>query len=139
MTDLLRRQRPHGLNELYDEQAAIKTALEDRLHEVFDLWGYRRIILPTFGYYESLSAGTSPDLQRQMFRFFDREGNIMALRADMTPLTARLVGTIRFYSANAHMASGSRLEAVLPGAVVAVIDVGDATRWSILDRRCKQD
>jgi ATP phosphoribosyltransferase regulatory subunit len=93
MTDLLRRQRPHGLNELYDEQAAIKTALEDRLHEVFDRWGYRRIILPTFGYYESLSAGSSPDLQRQMFRFFDREGNIMALRADMTPLTARLVGT----------------------------------------------
>jgi ATP phosphoribosyltransferase regulatory subunit len=74
MTDLLRRQRPHGLN-------------------VFDRWGYRRIILPTFGYYESLSAGSSPDLQRQMFRFFDREGNIMALRADMTPLTARLVGT----------------------------------------------
>jgi ATP phosphoribosyltransferase regulatory subunit len=105
MTDLLRRQRPHGLNELYDEQAAIKTALEDRLHDVFDRWGYRRIILPTFGYYESLSAGASPDLQRQMFRFFDREGNIMALRADMTPLTARLVGTrlydsplpLRFY------------------------------------------
>ena len=93
MSDQLRRQRPHGLNELYDEQAAIKTALEDRLHEVFERWGYRRLILPTFGYYESLSAGASPDLQREMFRFFDREGNIIALRADMTPLTARLVGT----------------------------------------------
>lgn len=93
MTDQLRRLRPHGLNELYDEQAAIKTALEARLHETFERWGYRRIILPTFGYYESLSAGASTELQRQMFRFFDREGNIIALRADMTPLTARLVGT----------------------------------------------
>ncbi|MFO7696255.1 MAG: ATP phosphoribosyltransferase regulatory subunit [Anaerolineae bacterium] len=105
MTDQLRRQRPHGLNELYGEQAAVKTALEDRLHETFDRWGYRRLILPTFGYYESLSAGASPELQREMFRFFDREGNIIALRADMTPLTARLVGTrlydspmpLRFY------------------------------------------
>ena len=105
MSDQLRRQRPHGLNELYGEQAAIKTALEDRLHEVFERWGYRRLILPTFGYYESLSAGASTDLQREMFRFFDREGNIIALRADMTPLTARLVGTrlydspmpLRFY------------------------------------------
>ena len=93
MSDQLRRLRPHGLNELYDEQAAIKTALEARLHDTFERWGYRRIILPTFGYYESLSAGASTELQRQMFRFFDREGNIIALRADMTPLTARLVGT----------------------------------------------
>jgi len=99
VTDPLRRQRPHGLNELYDEQAALKASLEDRLHTVFECWGYGRIILPTFGYFESLAAGASPELQRQMFRFFDREGNIMALRADMTPLTARLVGTRLYDSA----------------------------------------
>ncbi|MGI6368169.1 MAG: ATP phosphoribosyltransferase regulatory subunit [Anaerolineae bacterium] len=93
MTDQLRRLRPHGLDELFDEQAAIKVALEQRLHDTFDKWGYRRILLPTFGYSESLAAGASPELQRQMYRFFDREGNVIALRADMTPLTARLVGT----------------------------------------------
>jgi ATP phosphoribosyltransferase regulatory subunit len=93
MTDELRRQRPHGLDELFDEQAAIKALLESSLHETFESWGYHRIILPTFGYSDSLSAGASPELQRQMYRFFDREGNAIALRADMTPVTARLVGT----------------------------------------------
>jgi ATP phosphoribosyltransferase regulatory subunit len=93
MSDALRRQRPHGLNDLFFEQAAIETALENRLLETFYLWGYGRIILPTFGYYESLSAGASPQLQRQMYRFFDREGNVLALRTDMTVPTARLVAT----------------------------------------------
>ncbi len=93
MSDALRRQRPHGLNDLFFEQAAIKTALENRLLETFARWGYGRIILPTFGFYESLSAGASPQLQRQMYRFFDREGNVLALRTDMTVPTARLVAT----------------------------------------------
>jgi ATP phosphoribosyltransferase regulatory subunit len=93
MSDQLRRQRPHGLNDLFYEQAAIKTGLEELLLDTFALWGYQRIILPTFGYYESLSAGTSPEIQRQMYRFFDREGNVLALRADMTVPTARLVAT----------------------------------------------
>lgn len=93
MSEQLRRQRPHGLNDLFSEQAAIKAALESRLLETFGLWGYQRIILPTFGYYESLSAGASPLLQRQMYRFFDREGNVLALRTDMTVPTARLVAT----------------------------------------------
>ena len=93
MSDPLRRQRPHGLNDLFYEQAAIKTGLQELLLETFSLWGYQRIILPTFGYYESLSAGTSPEIQRQMYRFFDREGNVLALRPDMTVPTARLVAT----------------------------------------------
>ncbi len=105
MTESLRRQRPHGLNDLFDEQAGIKALLEQRLHSTFAQWGYDRISLPTFGYYESLSQGAGPQLQRQMVRFFDREGNILALRTDMTVPTARLVGTrlydqpmpLRFY------------------------------------------
>lgn len=91
--DSLRSQLPHGLTDLFFEQAALKTELEDLLREVFHRWGYQRIILPTFEYYDSLSTGTSALLKEEMYRFLDREGHTLALRPDMTVPTARVVGT----------------------------------------------
>ncbi|MHB0858868.1 MAG: ATP phosphoribosyltransferase regulatory subunit [Anaerolineae bacterium] len=96
---------PHGVTDLFFEQAAAKTEMERLLAESFQRWGYQRIIPPTFGYYESLSTGASPQLEDEMVRFFDREGRILALRPDMTIPTARVVGTklydqtlpLRFY------------------------------------------
>ena len=101
----LSRQVPHGLTDLFAQEAADKTALEDALQETFRCWGYQRIILPTFEYDETLSTGGSAELHREMYRFFDREGHTLALRADMTVPTARVVGTklydqplpLRFY------------------------------------------
>lgn len=89
----LRRQRPLGLTDLVYEEAALKGRIESTLCDTFRRWGYQRIILPTVGYYESLSTGASDQLRRQMYRFFDREGQILALRPDMTVPTARVVGT----------------------------------------------
>ncbi|MHB1295925.1 MAG: ATP phosphoribosyltransferase regulatory subunit [Anaerolineae bacterium] len=104
--DMARNRRlPHGVADLFYEQAAAKTEMERLLAESFQRWGYQRIIPPTFGYYESLATGASPQLEDEMVRFFDREGHILALRPDMTIPTARLVGTklydqtlpLRFY------------------------------------------
>ncbi|MEA3406699.1 MAG: ATP phosphoribosyltransferase regulatory subunit [Chloroflexota bacterium] len=89
----LRSQLPHGLTDLFFEQAALKTDLEDLLREVFQEWGYQRIILPTFEYYDSLATGASAVLKEEMYRFFDREGHTLALRPDMTVPTARVVST----------------------------------------------
>jgi ATP phosphoribosyltransferase regulatory subunit len=99
------RQLPHGLADLFYEQAAIKTELETRLQDHFRSWGYQRIIPPTFEYYATLSTEASPQLEEEMYRFFDREGHILALRPDMTVPTARVIGTrlydqtlpLRFY------------------------------------------
>jgi ATP phosphoribosyltransferase regulatory subunit len=101
----LGRQLPHGLTDLVLEQAALKTALELILQETFSRWGYQRIIPPTFEYDETLSTGASPQIKEEMYRLFDREGHILALRPDMTVPTARIVGTklydqllpLRFY------------------------------------------
>ncbi len=101
----LNRRLPHGLTDLYFEQAAAKTALEGILQETFRQWGYNRIIPPTFEYYDTLAAGAGVQQKQEMYRFFDREGNILALRPDMTVPTARVVGSklydhlspLRFY------------------------------------------
>lgn len=102
---MLRRQLPHGLTDLFGEQAAAKTALEDVLQATFRRWSYTRIIPPTFEYHESIATGASQPLLDEMYRFFDREGRMLALRTDMTVPTARVVGAklydqplpLRFY------------------------------------------
>jgi ATP phosphoribosyltransferase regulatory subunit len=83
---------PHGVADLFSEEAAAITSLERILHDLFLGWGYNRIIPPTFEYYDSLVTQASPQLQEEMFRFFDREGQLLALRPDMTVPTARIVG-----------------------------------------------
>jgi len=98
-------QLPRGLTDLFFEQAAAKNELETVLQTTFRQWGYGRIIPPTFEYYETLATEASPQLEEEMYRFFDREGHVLALRPDMTVATARLVGTklydqmlpLRFY------------------------------------------
>jgi len=89
----LRRQRPLGLTDLFGEQAAAYAGLERTLIEQFERWGYRRVVLPTIGYDETLSTQASPRLREQLYRFFDRDGRELALRPDMTVPVARLVGT----------------------------------------------
>ena len=93
MDDLSRRQLPHGLTDLFFEQAAAKVAQERALQRTFRRWGYQRIILPTFEYYDTLATGASPALREEMYRFFDRDGQVLALRPDLTVPTARVVGT----------------------------------------------
>jgi ATP phosphoribosyltransferase regulatory subunit len=101
----LARRLPYGLNDLFYAQAAGRVALERALEETLSRWGYQRIILPTFEYYETLTTGASPHLREEMYRFFDRDGQALALRPDMTVPTARLVASklydqalpLRFY------------------------------------------
>jgi ATP phosphoribosyltransferase regulatory subunit len=89
----LRHQLPHGVADLFGEQAAAKVWAEGALQETFRRWGYQRIILPTFEFYDSLATEASTYLQEEMYRLFDREGRVLALRPDMTVPTARVVGT----------------------------------------------
>ncbi len=90
------KQLPHGVADLFFEEAARKRAAEDVLRSVFLSWGYTEIIPPTFEYYESLATEAGAQLQEEMYRFFDRQGHILALRADLTIPTARIVGTKLF-------------------------------------------
>jgi ATP phosphoribosyltransferase regulatory subunit len=74
------------------EEAARQLWLVTRLRDVFMRWGYAPIIPPTVAYAENVSAELAP----HTYRFFDREGHTLALRADLTLPVARIVGTRLF-------------------------------------------
>ncbi|MBI4788696.1 MAG: ATP phosphoribosyltransferase regulatory subunit [Chloroflexi bacterium] len=96
ITQPLDKQLPHGVADLFFKDAARKRAVERSLAETFARWGYSEIIPPSFEYYESLAAEAGPQLREEMYRFFDRDGRTLALRADFTIPTARIVGTKLF-------------------------------------------
>jgi ATP phosphoribosyltransferase regulatory subunit len=105
LSGALARQIPVGVADLFYEQAAAKTMLEQRVQALFANWGYARIIPPTFEYYETLSTQANRQLREQLYRFVDRTGQMLALRADMTVPIARIAATklydqprpLRFY------------------------------------------
>lgn len=89
----LDKQLPYGVADLFFNDAARKRAVERALADVFSRWGYSEIIPPMFEHYESAAAEAGPQLRDEMYRFFDRDGRTLALRADFTIPTARIVGT----------------------------------------------
>lgn len=95
-THQLDKQLPDGVADLFFNDAARKRAVERTLADTFARWGYSEIIPPMFEYYESLAAEAGPQLREEMYRFFDRDGRTLALRADFTIPIARIVGTKLF-------------------------------------------
>ncbi len=92
----LDKQLPHGVADLFFDDAARKRAAERVLADHFARWGYSEIIPPTFEYFESLAAEAGPQLREEMYRFFGRDGRTLALRSDFTIPIARIVGTKLF-------------------------------------------
>ncbi len=83
---------PEGVRDIYGKPCEKKLYLQDMLFSIIKGYGYRPIETPAFEFFETFSdeAGTT-DL-RDMFKFFDHEGNILVLRPDMTPPIVRCVG-----------------------------------------------
>jgi len=86
-------QVPAGVADYFWGEAFERRNLETTLLGVFRSWGYGDVVTPAFEYADTLSARGSSELQSELCRFIDRDGSMLALRADMTIPVARLVGT----------------------------------------------
>jgi ATP phosphoribosyltransferase regulatory subunit len=86
-------QIPRGTADYFWQEAARRRALEQALLQTFRTWGYGDVIPPSFEYADTIAHRGSAELQSELCRFLDRDGSMLALRADMTIAVARLVGT----------------------------------------------
>lgn len=80
---------PEGVRDIYSEECEKKLELQRRLHRVLGTYGYHSIQTPTFEFFDIFGKeiGTTPS--KELYKFFDREGNTLVLRPDMTPSIAR--------------------------------------------------
>ena len=80
---------PEGVRDIYGEEYAKKLKLEKMIHKKLKSFGYQDIQTPSFEFFDVFSReiGTRPS--RDLYKFFDKEGNTLVLRPDFTPSIAR--------------------------------------------------
>lgn len=85
---------PEGVRDIYNVECGKKLALENRLKKTLHLFGYHDIQTPTFEYFDVFrkEIGTIPS--KDLYKFFDKEGNTLVLRPDITPSIARVAATL---------------------------------------------
>ena len=82
---------PEGVRDIYGKEYAARLEIRRKIRSMFHGFGYQDIQTPSFEFLDIFSEEKGSVNSRQMFKFFDRDGETMVLRPDMTPAIARCV------------------------------------------------
>lgn len=82
---------PDGVRDIYGVECTRKAAIQNRILEIFHLYGYQDIETPTFEFFDIFHESRGSVKAREMFKFFDRDNHTLVLRPDETPAIARCV------------------------------------------------
>lgn len=85
---------PEGVRDIYNKECETKLTIQQKLNSVLHLYGYKDIQTPTFEFYDVFRKEIGSTSTQELYKFFDREGNILALRPDITPSVARAAATL---------------------------------------------
>ena len=80
---------PEGVRDVYGAEYETKLNVQNLFHDKLRSFGYQDIQTPTFEFFDVFSKeiGTTPS--KELYKFFDKEGNTLVLRPDFTPSIAR--------------------------------------------------
>ncbi|MCI9123672.1 MAG: ATP phosphoribosyltransferase regulatory subunit [Eubacterium sp.] len=107
---------PEGVRDIYNGECEKKLYLEEKLHNILRTYGYHPIQTPSFEFFEVFGKEVGTTKSKDLYKFFDREGNTLVLRPDLTPSIARFVANyymeetmpLRFcYKGNTFINTGS--------------------------------
>ena len=81
-------QTPRGLADLVGREVALMHLIEEKLSKLLASWGYQEVHTPTIEFADVLAKGSEGEL-KDAFCFIDRQGDLVALRPEMTTPCAR--------------------------------------------------
>ena len=85
---------PKGVRVVPADETAIRRWAERQILSVFERWGFREVITPTFEYLEVFADDSDEEGREKILKFVDRQtGRLLALRYDPTPQVARMDAT----------------------------------------------
>ncbi len=84
---------PKGVADYFGGAAQRRRQLETDLRELARAWGYAELIPPIFEYADTFLTELGSQSAETLYRFFDRDGQTLALRPDLTVPAARIVGS----------------------------------------------
>src|SRR6202048_4126198 len=80
---------PTGVRPLLVEETSRRRQVEARFVRVLERARFAEVVLPIIDCAEPCAPLQSRDNSRQSYRFVDREGELVAIRSDFTPMVAR--------------------------------------------------
>lgn len=80
---------PTGARPLLIEETARRRRIESRFVSLLESEGFAEVVLPIIDFAEPYVTVTGRDAARQSYRFTDRDGELVAVRSDFTPMVAR--------------------------------------------------
>ena len=88
-----RLHTPTGVTDILPDECALKKEIESEIRSVFTSFGYNETETPSFEYYDCYDGAGGQLSQENMFKFFDEQGRILALRPDFTTSITRMAST----------------------------------------------
>jgi ATP phosphoribosyltransferase regulatory subunit len=79
---------------LLAEETARRRRIESRFADTFTSAGFDEVVLPIIDYVEPYATLVEPAAAKQSYRFVDREGDLIAIRSDFTPMLARALAPV---------------------------------------------
>jgi len=71
------------------DETARRRRIETRFVALLEGASFEEVLLPIIDYAEPYASIASVDAKRQSYRFVDRDGELVAIRSDFTPMVAR--------------------------------------------------
>lgn len=82
---------PQGVTAFLFEAARRRRELESRLVKTLEGEDFSEVILPILDYLEPYEPLLGASSRGELYRFVDRDGELLALRSDFTPMLARIL------------------------------------------------
>jgi len=80
---------PEGMRDIFGIECDRKRYLERQIEKLLRSYGYQSIETPTCEYLTVFDKEVGTASSRELYQFFDREGDTLVLRPDFTPSVAR--------------------------------------------------
>jgi ATP phosphoribosyltransferase regulatory subunit len=85
---------PSGIRYYFGDEARLRRAIEEVAMSVLNGWSYEEITTPTVDYYSLFERGMGREAAQRAFKFTDTDGELLALRPDVTSAIARAAATL---------------------------------------------
>lgn len=112
---------PEGFRDIYGAEYFKRQKVNNTLYDTIKKYDYMSIDLPAIEYFDIFSSNIGTIPSKELYKFFDKEGNTLVLRPDFTPSIARLAATyfsdyedtLRFMYSGATFVNSSDLQGKL--------------------------
>lgn len=87
--EILNSSYPTGVRALLIDDVRRRRRVETAIVAALEARSFEEIVLPIIDFVEPYTGSVDREQQRRSYRFVDREGELIAVRSDFTPMVAR--------------------------------------------------